>query len=549
MTWRHIDGSLPRPGTSNLLNDGGKMCQIETSGAGRQKATLALLPAAGIGMRARPLTSARPKCLLEIDGEPLIARAVRTLRDGLGIRRIVVIVAADDHETPRTLEQYAGVDLTIVRCEDPGIGLARGMLAARAHLNEPFVMLLPDEVYEGGDHAVLPALDPGTLAICGALPGRTGREIERNYSVVVEGTRILRLTEKPCAAADGWLGCGTFVFDPAIFDAIERAAADSEGAHLELIEVLDREVRAGARVDLCSLAGEYVNVNTIEDWRRANDLVHGRARGRVSVIVPALDEEESIAAVVADFLPHVHEVIVVDNRSQDRTAERARAAGARVLSVAVGGYGATLRHGLDHAEGELLVLVEADHSFRAADLQKLLTFLPDHELVLGTRTTRSAIQRGAAMGPLLRLGNIVAGKLIEVLWWRHRARLTDVGCTYRALRRAAWLAIRTRTLAAGPAFAPELTIEALRAHLRVVEVPVSYNARCGGVSKHSGSVRKSFATAIAMLALIVQKRLAPRFDAPEASQRRRYNHSGRFGAPETGTKVLSAELHSGSGTA
>ena len=487
------------------------MGQSQGPHSGHRPASLALLPAAGAGVRARPLTDACSKASLEVGREALLARALRLVCDDLRITRVVVLLASGDRALERLASgwprNYSGVTVTVVTIDDPTIGLARGILAARWHLTEPFVVVLPDEVYLRANHADLPCLAPGALALCGALPAQPGHAIARNYSLRVQDGRIVGLTEKPPRPEDGWLGCGTFVFAPEVLDVLARAAARAGAGPLELIDLLDNEARRGARIELFALTGEYVNVNTAADWQRANDLVFGQAPPAVSVVIPAFEEEDSIATVVAEFLPHVHEVLVVDNHSRDRTAERARAAGARVLRVQVGGYGAALRAGLDQAEGDVLVLVEADHTFRAADLPRLLGFLTDHELVLGTRTARSTIQSGAAMGPLLRLGNVCAGLLLGALWWRGRARLTDVGCTYRALRRPLWSLLRSKTTAEGPAFAPELTLEALRLGARVVEIPVSYWPRMAGTSKRSGSWLETWATARAMLALILRKRL------------------------------------------
>ena len=86
---------------------------------------------------------------------------------------------------------------------------------------------------------------------------------------------------------------------------------------------------------------------------------------------------------------------------------------------------------MDAATGDILVLVEADGTFRAKDLGKLLEFLKDADMVIGTRTTRQMIEQGANMDGLLRWGNVVVGKLVEALWWRMEPRFTDVGCTYR----------------------------------------------------------------------------------------------------------------------
>lgn len=467
----------------------------------------ALLPAAGSGRRARPLTHNRPKCLLEVNGEPLIVRSARILRDELGIRDIVVITGEGADQIQAALAAVSNVTFTYVHCKDSSIGLARGMLLAQEHLQEPFVTLLPDEVYVAPCHAGLPVPERSTVAVCGAIPDADPRLITRNYSIQAAGLTIKSLTEKPKAPAPGWLGCGTFGFSPAVFDRI-RGASPGGSSSVELIDVLNQSARSGRdRVGLFPMRGEYVNVNTVDEWHRATDLIRAQAKPKLSVVIPALNEEDSIARVVADFAPRADEVLVVDNLSQDRTAERARAAGARVETVKVAGYGDALRYGMDHAAGDALVLVEADHSFRADDLDKLLSFLPSADMVIGTRTTRQLIEQGSNMGPLLRWGNVAVGKLIEGLWWSHEPRFTDVGCTYRALWRSTWHAMRDDATANGPAFSPEMMIEALRHHRRVVEVPVSYHARLGGDSKHSGSFVASSKTAMAMLKLIGKKRL------------------------------------------
>ena len=166
---------------------------------------------------------------------------------------------------------------------------------------------------------------------------------------------------------------------------------------------------------------------------------------KVSVVIPAYNEEGTIESVVRDFRAHpdVDEVLVVDNNCRDRTAELARAAGARVVAESAAGYGCALKRGMDEAAGDVFVLVEADGSFRAHDLAKFLCYLPDCSMVLGTRTTRQMVQQGANMDALLRWGNVAAAKILELFWFlAAEPRITDVGCTYRALHRATWHVIR-----------------------------------------------------------------------------------------------------------
>jgi hypothetical protein len=172
------------------------------------------------------------------------------------------------------------------------------------------------------------------------------------------------------------------------------------------------------------------------------------------------------------------------------------------------GYGHACRRGLDEGTGDILVLTEADGSFRSGDLGKLLAYIDACPFVLGTRTTRQMVQQGANMGFLVRWANVAMAKILELLWFfPHEPRLTDVGCSYRAIRREAWRAIRDGCTQPGPAFSPEMICEAYRHSLRVVEIPVHYYKRVGGESKHSDSFAKLAKTAFKMFLTILRKRL------------------------------------------
>ncbi|MEZ6194202.1 MAG: glycosyltransferase family 2 protein [Planctomycetota bacterium] len=241
---------------------------------------------------------------------------------------------------------------------------------------------------------------------------------------------------------------------------------------------------------------------------------------RVSVVVPAYNEEGTIAAVVRDFAAAeaVDEVIVVDNNCRDATAERAREAGARVVEESAPGYGCALRAGLEAATGELVVLTEADGSFVARDLEKLLVYSDDGGMILGTRTTRQMVEQGANMGRILRWGNVIAAKILELLWYiPHEPRLTDVGCTYRVIWKDVWMRIAPGLREPGPGFSPEMICECYRRGIRVIEVPVSYHARAAGESSHSGGVRAVARTAFKMFRCIFRKRLS-RAPAPGESR-------------------------------
>lgn len=468
----------------------------------------ALLPAAGRGLRAWPKASLVPKVLLEIDGKPILQRNIEILRDCLGIRDITIIVGYL-HEQIRGLFGDGGglgVSIHYVACATPDIGLARGMLLTREQFREPFVTLLGDELYLASNHRrLLDDLPPDFDAVCGLLRTVDLHQIKRNYSVRVDEGRITHLVEKPETIENDLLGCGTYVFSPRIFDAIESTPPSVRSGRVELTDAIARL----ERIYPFLLEGSYFNINTIDDFNYANFVVRqaGFQHRRVSVVIPAYNEEQSIGYAVRDFQGLVHEIFVVDNSSTDRTAELARAAGARVETVRLIGYGDTIRYGLDHASGDILVVVEADLSFRARDLGKMLEYLKDADMVVGTRTTRELVEQGTNMRGPVRWGNVIVAKFVELLWWSLQPRFTDVGCTYRALWKETYQAIRPLLRGVGPELSPEMMVAALEVRKRIIEVPVSYHRRIGGESKHSANYYRIARTAARMLRAILSHRL------------------------------------------
>ena len=233
----------------------------------------------------------------------------------------------------------------------------------------------------------------------------------------------------------------------------------------------------------------------------------------VSLVIPAHNEEDTITQVIEEFRQdsRLDEILVVDNNCTDRTAKQAEAAGARVVIESRPGYGSALMAGMNHAKGDIMVLTEADGSFRARDLVKLLSYLEDAGMVMGTRTTRQMVEQGANMRFALRWGNVFMAKFLQLLWLRpHEPRFTDVGCTYRALTRETFERIRPQLRETGPALSPEMMCAALNAQCRVIEIPVTYSRRGGGTSKHSDSFWRQLRTAWSMFKTICRKRVRSR---------------------------------------
>lgn len=226
---------------------------------------------------------------------------------------------------------------------------------------------------------------------------------------------------------------------------------------------------------------------------------------RVNIALTAFNDEVAIAEAVREFrrLPGVHRLIVVDNDSSDGTAAAARAAGAdEVVIETRRGYGSCCMRALTEGarDADVVVLCEGDCTFAAGDVRKLLAYLENADLVLGTRATQELRARGTQMDWLINPANQFVAKLVQLRFWG--TRLTDVGCTFRAIRADALQRLAPRLHVRGNHFSPHMFIEALRMDMRVIEVPVTFRRRVGQ-SKGVGSNKLAAArVALRMLGLI-----------------------------------------------
>ncbi|NVM21762.1 MAG: glycosyltransferase [Desulfobacterales bacterium] len=476
-----------------------------------------VIPAAGKGIRAYPSTKYVPKVMLEVGGKPLIQRNIELMRDKLGIKRVYVVVAYLGDMIKNHLKNGSelGVDITYLQNDRVDEGLIRSIQVAKEHVKLPFIVILGDELYVNTNHGqILSMLKQDFNAICAIKKTDNRALIKKNYSVSLRKGKIVSLTEKPQQIENRNLGCGTYVLKPSFFDYIEKTPRSSVSKKVELTDVINTIATQAGRVLPFFLRGDYVNVNTVYDLNMANYVFRNAIfkKCEVSVIIPALNEEKTITCVVKDFKRQkVDEVIVLPGNSTDDTVKQAEKAGAKIVtSLGHGqtpGYGEKLKRGMEVAKGDILILTEADGTFRAKDLGKILEYLKDADMVVGTRTTKQMIEQGANMDWFLRWGNIFLGKVMQLLWLRDEPRFTDVGCTYRGLWKDTFLKIKDNLKATGPEFSPEMMVEVLRAKRRVLEIPVSYFQRVSGESKHSGTYRRKMKTGLRMLFLMFKRRL------------------------------------------
>ncbi|WP_339917254.1 glycosyltransferase family 2 protein [Yeosuana marina] len=209
----------------------------------------------------------------------------------------------------------------------------------------------------------------------------------------------------------------------------------------------------------------------------------------IKVIIPAYNEEDSIANVINDIPKIVNEVIVVNNNSNDDTAKNATNAGATVLTETKKGYGYACLKGMDYIANqsikpEIIVFLDGDYSDYPEELTKLVQpIINDNiDLVIGARVKQ--LRESNSMTPQQVFGNWLATFLMKLIYG---ARFTDLG-PFRAIKYQKLVDLHMEDKTYG--WTVEMQLKALKQKLSYIEVPVKYKQRIG-VSKVSGTLKGS----------------------------------------------------------
>jgi glycosyltransferase involved in cell wall biosynthesis len=244
--------------------------------------------------------------------------------------------------------------------------------------------------------------------------------------------------------------------------------------------------------------------------RRQRFLRDMKDNTRVSVIIPVLNEEQSIGKVISAIPAWVDDIIVVDNGSTDRTAEVAHDHGARVVPEPRRGYGSACLAGIAALrDTDVVVFLDGDFSDYPEEMGLLVDPITSGkaEMVIGSRVLGRR-ERGA-LTPQARFGNWLACLLIRLFW---NVRYTDLG-PFRAIRYTTLNRLCMRDRSYG--WTVEMQVKAARDKVPVLDVPVSYRPRIGK-SKVSGTLRGTIAAGVMILSTIFLARLGFfRCDAPQ----------------------------------
>ena len=220
----------------------------------------------------------------------------------------------------------------------------------------------------------------------------------------------------------------------------------------------------------------------------------------VQVIIPAFNEQDSIASVIADIPAVVSEIIVINNASTDSTAARAEDAGATVLDESSRGYGYACLKGLAYiatqaSPPDIVVFLDGDYSDYPEQLTEIIAPIidQDYDMVIGARDKRFR-ESGSMTGPQI-FGNWLATTLMRIFFG---ARFTDLG-PFRAMKYRSLLILDMEDKTYG--WTVEMQLKVLKKKMTYTEIPVKYRNRIG-VSKVSGTVKGAIFAGVKILSWI-----------------------------------------------
>ncbi len=223
----------------------------------------------------------------------------------------------------------------------------------------------------------------------------------------------------------------------------------------------------------------------------------------VKVIIPAFNEEKSIAKVINDIPRNIiSEVIVVNNNSTDKTEKAAKDAGATVLAEEFQGYGASCLRGIEHIKKsacDVIVFLDGDYSDFPEEINLLLEPIVNqgYDFVVGSRVLGKREKGSLRIQSII--GSLISCYFINIFW---RVKYTDLG-PFRAIKLDKLLELGMADKWYG--WTVEMQIKAAKKGLKIIEVPVSYRNRIGK-SKVTGTLKGTFMASLIILKTIFIER-------------------------------------------
>jgi bifunctional UDP-N-acetylglucosamine pyrophosphorylase/glucosamine-1-phosphate N-acetyltransferase len=236
----------------------------------------AVIPAAGEGKRIRPYSVKVPKPMIQVLGRPILAHVINRCK-AAEIEHIIIVMNPDSTIVKDYFGDGTDFGVVIEYVHQPkpeGIGHAVGL--TEGIVDTPFAVYLGDELYLDSDHTgFIQSFDGNRCAAAiGLLRVDNEDLIRKNYSVELDSdTHIVQdLVEKPTVITNNILGCGSYIFNETVFEAVKRTPRSKKN-EIEITDTLNTIRKLGHDVFGYFLGGTYINITYPEDIPKAEELL------------------------------------------------------------------------------------------------------------------------------------------------------------------------------------------------------------------------------------------------------------------------------------
>lgn len=237
----------------------------------------ALILAGGRGKRLGEKTNSTNKCMLKLNGRPVLEYNMERACEINDVQEIIIVVGHKAEDIINTYGiEYNGKRIRyVIQWEQKGLVHAIEC-AMDAIGKEDFFLLLGDEVLINSKHRemVNNFMDGNLFGICGILVQNDAERISRTYTVLVDNEgRIFRLIEKPKKALNNFQGTGHCIFKNEILSYIERTPIHPERGEKELPDLIQCAIDNGQLVKTYYICDKYININSKEDLQESEDII------------------------------------------------------------------------------------------------------------------------------------------------------------------------------------------------------------------------------------------------------------------------------------
>lgn len=206
-------------------------------------------------------------------------------------------------------------------------------------------------------------------------------------------------------------------------------------------------------------------------------------RPRVTILIPAVNEEKTIEKIVRDCLSlrqySINVLVIVDAKTNDNTRRIAQKSGAKVIHIGAGsGKGTAIRKSLPYIKGDIVVQIDADYQFQPNEIPLLVgPLLNSYDVTLGTRYQKGArVEKGSVSLPK-RIGSFVLSLVTSIF---AKQIITDVMAGFKGFKTPVLKELKPEVDHFG--YEAELVLKAANKHLKILNVPITYKARPSGHS-------------------------------------------------------------------